>query len=82
MSSSPHPPAQAGMDKYDDTDLLSAEFGQHFYGKSTFKGDGEYEVKYIALRQGSYKMFVKLGGINIQGSPFTLEGESLAITVS
>ena len=39
------------------------------------KRDGTYLVSYVAFKPGRYRAFVKVGGENIQGSPFLIHVE-------
>ncbi|CAD7935538.1 unnamed protein product, partial [Amoebophrya sp. A120] len=57
-----------------DTDLLNAEFGRHFFGSPRYDRPGVYVVTYTALRAGNNKMYVKVRGQNVRGSPFAVIG--------
>ena len=47
------------MTVLNDDPLNNAEFGRYFYGTSSYMGNGLYEMKYTALREGAHKLFVK-----------------------
>ena len=47
------------MTVLNDEPLNNAEFGRYFYGTSSYMGNGLYEMKYTALREGAHKLFVK-----------------------
>lgn len=60
----------------DDSMINTAEFGRYFYGEAVYEGGetGRYHVKYVALREGAHKLFVKVNGENVHGSPYALHG--------
>ncbi|CAE7659154.1 Ttn, partial [Symbiodinium necroappetens] len=66
------------MTVLDDTPLNNAEFGRYFYGRASYIGFGQYDIKYTALREGTHKLFVKINGGNVYLSPFTLRGSPAA----
>lgn len=68
-----------GLPLTSDTALLNGEFGEYFFGTPVYQGEGVYKVSYIALREGRYKLYVKVEGIDVSGSPFDLRGFSAQI---
>jgi hypothetical protein len=63
------------MSVANDASLNSAEFGKYFWADSiNYEGSGKYLISYTALRQGRHKMYVKVNGENVKGSPYVVSG--------